>query len=93
MAHEVLDVREIYRQHADFVWRTLGRFGVPERDRQDQTQEVFVIVHRQLSKFRHDAALTTWLFAIARPMGTVWASSATVVTGCQVENVVFSVGP
>jgi len=66
MSGEALDVREVYDQHADFVWRTLGRFGVPERDRADQAQEVFVVVHRQLPSFRHDSSLTTWLFGIAR---------------------------
>lgn len=66
MSGEALDVHQVYRQHADFVWRTLARFGVPERDRADQTQEVFVIVHRQLPSFRQDAALTTWLYEIAR---------------------------
>ncbi len=63
---EGLDLRQIYQQHADYVWRTLGRFGVPERDLPDQTQEVFVIVHRQRFGFRRESALTTWLFAIAR---------------------------
>lgn len=63
---QALDVRQVYDEHADFVWRTLARFGVPERDRADQTQEVFVVVHRQLASFRADAALTTWLYGIAR---------------------------
>ncbi|MEQ8568479.1 MAG: sigma-70 family RNA polymerase sigma factor [Deltaproteobacteria bacterium] len=62
----VLDVSEIYRAHGDFVYRALSRFGVPERDLPDQLHEVFVVVHRRLGEYRHDAAMTTWLFAIAR---------------------------
>lgn len=66
VATQALDVRQVYDQHADFVWRTLARFGVPERDRPDQVQEVFVVVHRQLSSFRREASMTTWLYAITR---------------------------
>lgn len=65
-AREVLGIAEIYRRHGDFVWKTLGRFGVPERDRPDQLQEVFVVVHRQLAGYRWDGQLTTWLFGISR---------------------------
>lgn len=61
-----LDVSTLYRQHGDFVYKTLARFGVPEDDRPDQVHEVFVVVHRQLAGYRRDAAITTWLFAIAR---------------------------
>lgn len=61
-----LDVTEMFNHHADFVWRTLGRFGVREVDRADQLQEVFLVVHRQLPTYRREGAPTTWLFGIAR---------------------------
>ena len=35
----------LYREHFDFVWRLLARFGVPRRDQEDQLQEVFKVVH------------------------------------------------
>lgn len=60
------EVTALYRAHADFVYRTLARFGVPERDLPDQLHEVFVVVHRRIGDYRGDSAMTTWLFAIAR---------------------------
>jgi len=55
----------IHEAHADFVWRSLQRLGVPESDREDALQEVFVVVHQRLASFRGDSAVTTWLFGIA----------------------------
>ena len=54
----------IHDEHADFVWRSLQRLGVPESDLDDALQEVFVVVHRRLASFRGDSAITTWLFGI-----------------------------
>jgi RNA polymerase sigma-70 factor (ECF subfamily) len=55
----------IHEAHADFVWRSLQRLGVPESDLEDALQEVFVVVHRRLASFRGDSTVTTWLFGIA----------------------------
>ena len=63
---ESASLDEVYRAHADVVYRTLARVGVAESDRADQLQEVFVVVHRQLPRYRPDAKITTWLYAIAR---------------------------
>jgi RNA polymerase sigma-70 factor (ECF subfamily) len=57
---------EVYRSHFRFVWRTLGRLGVREADLMDVTQNVFVVVHRQLPGFAGRSELTTWLFSICR---------------------------
>jgi RNA polymerase sigma-70 factor (ECF subfamily) len=57
---------EVYRTHFRFVWRTLSRLGVREADRMDVTQNVFIIVHRQLAGFEGRSELTTWLFSICR---------------------------
>jgi RNA polymerase sigma-70 factor (ECF subfamily) len=59
-------LEEVYRQHVDFVWRAVRRFGVPAEHAEDAVQDVFMIVQRKLPEFRGDAALTTWLYAIAR---------------------------
>jgi RNA polymerase sigma-70 factor (ECF subfamily) len=58
--------QEVYRSQFRFVWRTLGRLGVREADLLDVTQNVFIVVHRQLSTFEQRSALTTWLFSICR---------------------------
>jgi RNA polymerase sigma-70 factor (ECF subfamily) len=55
----------LYREHFDFVWRSLRRLGVQERELSDATQEVFVVVFRRLSELRLDSKVTTWLYAIA----------------------------
>lgn len=57
---------EVYRDHVSFVWRSLRRFGVPEAELEDAAHEVFLVVHRRLAEFDGAAAITTWLFAIAR---------------------------
>ena len=57
---------EIYEAHFAFVWRVLRTFGVPEPGLDDAAQDVFVVVHRRLPEFEGRAAVTTWLFAIAR---------------------------
>jgi RNA polymerase sigma-70 factor (ECF subfamily) len=71
---EVVSTREIvvpafddvYAAHFAFVWRVLRTFGVPDAALEDAAQDVFVVVHRRLPEFEGRAALTTWLFAIAR---------------------------
>jgi len=48
-----------------YVWNTLRRLGVPERDVLDQTQEVFVVVHGLLPDYDASRPVRPWLFAIA----------------------------
>ncbi len=57
---------DLYRAHADFVWRAVLRLGIPEAQAEDAVHEVFLVVRRKLPEFRGDAAPTTWLYAIAR---------------------------
>jgi len=61
-----MTLTEIYAQHADFVWRTVRRLGVPEAEANDSVQDVFVVVHKSLSQFEGRSSLTTWLFTICR---------------------------
>jgi len=55
---------EIYRRHAADVGRWAARLGGPSTDVDDVVQEVFVVVNRQLPRFRGEAKMTTWLFRI-----------------------------
>jgi len=57
---------DVYTAHVAFVWRTLRTFGVTESQIEDAVQDVFVVVHRRLPEWEGRAAITTWLFAIAR---------------------------
>jgi RNA polymerase sigma-70 factor, ECF subfamily len=57
---------EVYTAHVGFVWRVLRTFGVSETQIEDAVQDVFIVVHRRLPEWQGRAAITTWLFAIAR---------------------------
>jgi RNA polymerase sigma-70 factor, ECF subfamily len=61
-----MTLERIYEQHADFVFRSLRRLGVPERDAGDAMQEVFLTVHRTLPGFEGRCSMVTWLFTICR---------------------------
>jgi RNA polymerase sigma-70 factor, ECF subfamily len=56
----------VYRAHFRLVWRTLARMGVRDGDLKDMTQNVFLIVYRQLAGFEGRSELTTWLYSICR---------------------------
>jgi RNA polymerase sigma-70 factor (ECF subfamily) len=51
-------------RHQPAVYRVALRMLVSEADAQDATQETFVRAWRALPSFRHDSALTTWLYRI-----------------------------
>jgi RNA polymerase sigma-70 factor (ECF subfamily) len=67
---------EVYATHVGFVWRVLRTFGVPEAQIEDAVQDVFVVVHRRLTEWQGRAAITTWLFAIARRVAGTHRRSA-----------------
>ena len=59
-----LSVTQVHERHGEFVWRTLHRMGVRRPHVEDVYQEVFLVVHRRLSSFNGQCALTTWLYEI-----------------------------
>jgi RNA polymerase sigma-70 factor (ECF subfamily) len=65
-ATETREFDDVYDQYFPFVWRCLRGFGVPRDALDDAAQDVFLVVHRQLSTFRGESTLRTWLFGIAR---------------------------
>lgn len=62
----VLSFDDVYSANIAYVWRVLRTFGVAEAQLEDAAQDVFVVVHRRLREWEGKAAITTWLFAIAR---------------------------
>lgn len=56
---------EVFDAEFGYVWKTLRRLGVSEADAQDQTQEVFVVVHELLGDYDPARPLRPWLFGIA----------------------------
>jgi len=62
-----LEVGQAYRDHFEFVWTNLRRFGVSRELLEDACHDVFVIVHRRASEFDPGrASLRTWVFGIVR---------------------------
>ena len=60
-----LTPEHVFVHHFDFVWRSLGRLGVPPEGIEDAAQDVFLVVHRRLADFEGRSSLTTWLYGIA----------------------------
>lgn len=63
-ADRELSAAEIYRDHFDFVWRSLRHLGVAEADVEDCVQEVFLVVHAKLGAFENRSHVTTWIYGI-----------------------------
>jgi RNA polymerase sigma-70 factor (ECF subfamily) len=65
VGRECVTIETIYRQSFRFVWRSLARLGVPDRDLPDAVQDVFVVAHKRLSEFEGRSRIETWLYGIA----------------------------
>lgn len=62
-----LEVEQVYRDHFEFVWTNLRRFGVPRELLEDACHDVFVVVQRRALDFDPGrASPRTWVFAIVR---------------------------
>ncbi len=59
------DIRRIFEDHAEFVWRVLARSGVRDADLRDATQEVFIVVATKVAERDGTSTLTTWLYGVA----------------------------
>jgi RNA polymerase sigma-70 factor, ECF subfamily len=59
------DFQGVYRDELGYVWNTLRRLGVFEKDLPDATHDVFVVVHRKLADYDPARPLRPWLFGIA----------------------------
>ena len=57
--------RVLFQRELAYVHRSVQRLGVPPRDAQDVTHDVFVVVHRKLSSYDRARPLRPWLLAIA----------------------------
>ena len=62
---EELSFREIFGSQFQYVWNALRRLGVPVRDLEDLTHDVFLRVYRQWHQFDPARPVRPWLFAFA----------------------------
>ena len=60
-----LDFDAIYEEHIDYVWRTLRRLGIAEKDLEDLCHEVFIAFFKRQDAFDPSRPLKPWLFGIA----------------------------
>jgi RNA polymerase sigma-70 factor, ECF subfamily len=60
-----IDFAVIFERHFDYVWFTLRRLGVAERDLEDVTHDVFLQVYKQLGNFDNARPVRPWLFGFA----------------------------
>jgi RNA polymerase sigma-70 factor (ECF subfamily) len=56
---------QLFRRHANDVYRRLTRLVGPDSEREDLVQEVFIAAFRGLQRFRGDASFATWLYKVA----------------------------
>jgi RNA polymerase sigma-70 factor (ECF subfamily) len=68
--------RHLFESQAVTVWRALRHFGVGDREVEDAAQEVFVVVHRQLSEGTKPEHLRAWLYGIAWRVAAAWRRRA-----------------
>ncbi len=64
MSQALPTVRQVFDEHARYIWRALRHLGIPEADVADVCQEVFLTVHRRLPSFEGRSSLRTWLYGI-----------------------------
>jgi RNA polymerase sigma-70 factor (ECF subfamily) len=57
--------REVFEAHAAYVWTTLRRLGVEERDVEDVTHETFVKIAAHLAEYDPSRPIRAWLFVFA----------------------------
>ena len=63
-------MREVFDEHAGYLWRTFRHLGVAEADIEDLCQEVFIVVQRKLGEFEGRSSLKTWLYGICLRVGS-----------------------
>ena len=61
----IMSPRELFDSYAAFVWRTLKYQSVAERDLDDVSQEVFLVIFRKLPEFEPRGSIRAWIYGIS----------------------------
>ena len=56
--------RELFERYAAFVWRPLKYQAVAERDLDDVSQEVFLVVFRKLAELDDRGPIRPWIYGV-----------------------------
>jgi RNA polymerase sigma-70 factor (ECF subfamily) len=57
--------RELFTAEFAYVWNSLRRLGIPDRDLEDLAHDVFIHVYKRQSDFDPGRPLRPWLFGFA----------------------------
>jgi RNA polymerase sigma-70 factor (ECF subfamily) len=57
--------QRIFKAESSYVWNTLKRLGIPDRDVEDVAHDVFLTVYRRFDDFDSTRPVRPWLFGIA----------------------------
>jgi RNA polymerase sigma-70 factor (ECF subfamily) len=57
--------RSLYDRHFPDVERLVASLGIVDAEADDICQEIFVIIYRNLARFRGEARLSTWIYRLA----------------------------
>lgn len=60
-----IDFRQLFQTECSYVFHSLRRLGVHERDLEDVAHEVFLAIHRKLHEYDPSRPLKPWIFAFA----------------------------
>lgn len=60
------EIIEIYKHYYLDVYKFIICYSGNQNDSEDMTQEVFIRVLKNLSKYNYSASLKTWIFSIAK---------------------------
>jgi RNA polymerase sigma-70 factor (ECF subfamily) len=82
-------VKQVFSQHANFVWRSLRRLGVAPADVDDALQEVFLVVFRRIIEYEDRGLIRPWLFTISRQVASHY-HRGNKRTGVQQQGLVFA---
>jgi RNA polymerase sigma-70 factor (ECF subfamily) len=57
--------RALYDRHFPDVERLISSLGILDAEADDIAQEIFVIIYKNLARFRGEARLSTWIYRLA----------------------------
>ncbi len=73
---EAPDFRVVYEAQFNYVYHTLRRLGIADRDLEDLLHEVFIAFYRGLATYDPRRPLKPWLFGIAFRVASDWRRRA-----------------